>query len=329
MKPSELTGVLEAALRSGNVPLLLGHPGIGKTAIIKQTAARMGWKVEEVYPALSLPEHFQGFPFCEAGKADFRPIGWLRRLVEATEPVLCFLDEIDKATVAVQSVAAQLVYGRTVGGERVPDCVRFALAANRAEDRSGGVRLVNQLVSRCWRVGVECDATQWLEWAEGAGIHAAVRAYISRRPERLDEFNPACAQDSSQDNPRGWECLSRHLAVSDALTIEVAAGYVSDRSATEFVQFRDLLMTLPTFDEVVAAPGGCRIPERPDAAYAVASMLVQMADAPTSAAVCQYLARMAPEIAMYGLAALKKRNKEFTYNKPAIDWMTSTGTKLI
>ena len=340
---------LVRCIAAGNVPLVLGHPGIGKSEIIGQVAELLGYEYLCVYPAIALPEHFQGFPFLDSktGEADFLPLGWLRRIVKATKPVLVLLDEIDKAAGAVQSVCAQLVLGRTVGGYRVPDCVKFACAGNRPEDRAGGTRLVTQFVDRCAHFVLESDANAWLDWVNGAKaetgnlfppdykvpgeVHAEVVSFVQRVPEALDDFDPG--RNGRNSTPRSWVFLSRHLHVADAdggeVTPDEIAAYVSERRASEYVQWRLLLSTCPTYEEAIARPDECRVPDRADAAFATASMVVARADKKKSELACKYLVRFSPEITTFALKALAKRGAEFVRNKVFIDWAKREGLSIV
>jgi hypothetical protein len=349
MNPKGIVRPLVRCIAAGNVPLVLGHPGIGKSEILAQVASLLGYEYLCVYPAISLPEHFQGFPFLDqkSGVADFLPLGWLRRIVEAKSPMLVLLDEIDKAAPTVQSVCAQLVLGRTVGTYKVPDCVKFACAGNRAEDRAGGTRLVSQFVDRCAHFPLEADAGSWLSWVNGdkadlgelfkpdykvaSEVHPEVVSFIQRVPEALDDFDPG--RQGRNSTPRSWVFLSRHLHVAEAdgedVTPEEIAAYVSERRASEYVQWRLLLGTCPSYEEAIARPDECRVPDRADAAYATASMVVARAEKKVAEAACKYLIRFSPEITTFALKALAKRGAEFVRNKAFINWAKKEGLAIV
>ena len=123
---------------------VFGAPGIGKTEIVKQVAALLGFNIVIMHPQIADPTDFKGMPAVivddETGKrvAVFLPFAELKALVEADSPTVAFLDDFGQAPRAVQAAIQQLILERRVDGRKISDNVRFCLAANRAEDVDQG-----------------------------------------------------------------------------------------------------------------------------------------------------------------------------------------------
>jgi hypothetical protein len=327
MKMSELKKVLSGLLKAGLVPLVQGPPGIGKTDAMGQVASDLGWDYLDCFAASKLPEHFGGYPFMQDGKADFLPLGILREMVEARKPVLVFIDELDKCQQGLQNAIAQLVYGRKVGEQAVSKHCHFVLAGNRPEDRAGGVRIVKHLIERVVCLTLECDHEAWLEWALEKDVNPMIRAYISRRPEGLLDYDPA-RPDNAQTNPRKWAQLSKAMEQLPQMPLEAVRGILHERQAVEFAQFQRLVNELPSYDEVIADPSGAKVPEKGDCQYAIAAMMAQNAKVGDAAKVAEYIARLNVEIAGFAYHSLGKRDKEFARNPAFIKWALSVGVEL-
>lgn len=311
---------------AGQVPMILGPPGVGKTDLHGQAARMLGWDYLPLFAASYLPEHFGGFPFRDeaSNTADFLPLGFLRRIIEATCPILVFLDEIDKCGQQVQNAIAQMIQARKIGQHEVPSCVRFCLAGNRPEDRAGGVKIVTHLVERCVELRLDIDPGGWIEWATTKDIHPIIRAYISRRPEALLDFDPD--RVGKQTNPRNYETLS---AIMDkrgvAVPLEILRGVLAEKQAVELSQFARLFDELPGYDEIVANPSRAKVSDKVDCQYAIAAMLGEMAQEGHADPVCEYLARLEPEITGLAFTRLPARSVEFARNPAYIKWQLSTG----
>ena len=313
-------------ISGGEIPLLQSVPGTGKTDCAAQIASTLGWNLLTLYPAISLPEHFQGFPFRspETGEADFEPLGLLRKLVNAKSETLCFVDEIDKANPSVQSCVAQLIQSRTVGHYHIPDCVRFMLAGNRPEDRAGGQRLVTHLTSRCFVFTVKPTAVPWLDWSAENGIHPIIRAFIDRMPQHLLDFDPRRVGQNT--DPRKFEKLSNVMKAQGPgfiPSLALAEGCFSPGVAAEFTAFCRLIDELPSYDEIVADPQNATLPESPSARYAAAAMLAargQLADAEPVAA---YICRLPAEVAAFAFKSLYNRDKGFAKSQSFTKWATA------
>ena len=258
MKPAILSQKLATAFKGGIQLLIVSSPGIGKSAIVEQAVNNAA--LVTMHPAVSDPTDFKGMPAVikATGKssqsfAEFLPFGNLRKLVEATELTVCFIDDIGQAPHAVQAALMQLIHAREVDGTKISDKVVFVGATNDSSHMAGVASILEPVKSR-WNsiIHLEADAKGWRAWALGAGIAPEVIAFIAFRPELLNNFK-ATRELTNCPSPRTVESLSK-LIQAGLDDHELIAGAVGEGFAIEFNAFRKVWKSIPDLDAILAAP---------------------------------------------------------------------------
>jgi len=148
-----------------------------------------------------------GLPELTDGVTRFAPVDWVVRA--SREPVVLFLDEINRATVEVQQCAFQLVLDREINGVKLHPKTRIYAAINE-----GAHYQVNDmgpaLVRRFWTVDLEPTTEDWLNWAKSAKIDSLITEFIKQNPAHLrykGEFEPG----KVYPNPASWHRLDESL----------------------------------------------------------------------------------------------------------------------
>lgn len=103
MTPVQLYEFLKTAIHANLNVLITSPPGCGKTAIVNQVCAEEQADLVPMFPAISDPTDFKGFPFIVSGNAVFLPFGDLKLLKEAKKRTICFLDDLGQASISVQA----------------------------------------------------------------------------------------------------------------------------------------------------------------------------------------------------------------------------------
>jgi hypothetical protein len=212
--------------------LIRGRHGIGKSWIAYQTARGLTWDADEgkTRPVrkgeIPLPVIEQrasqmtegdllGLPSPEMVKvngqaaASLRPFSWLVRA--CTEPVVLFLDEIDRATTEVRQGFFQLGDSRQINGWKLhPGTVIFGAV-------NGGVHAAQYQVAdmdpaeldRWVCFDVEPSIEDWLNWGK-TEVHTILWNFINQNHDHLEhkgEFEPGVVYPSR----RSWHRLSNTL----------------------------------------------------------------------------------------------------------------------
>lgn len=186
--------------------MLWGPPGVGKSSIVKQCAEELGVALIDLRLPQLEPPDLRGIPAPnrESHKAEwFYP----EFLPESGKGIL-FLDEIEKAQVAVKNAALQLVLDRKIGSYTLPDGWSIVGAGNRDDDGCFSLPLGSALCNRMIHFEVEPNYDAWLEWARKNGISDTILGYLNFRQDHLYRYEPG---DNAFPSPRSWEMLNTML----------------------------------------------------------------------------------------------------------------------
>jgi MoxR-like ATPase len=280
LSPPELLELL-ATLPPDRTPFVWGPPGIGKSALVREAAERLGLPCVVLLGTQIAPEDLIGVPRIrelEPGRfaTEFCP----PKAILRPTPYLLFVDELNSAVPDVQKAFYSLILDRRLGDYELPRDSRVVGAGNRVEDRALVRPMATALANRMVHVALEPNAESWLAWANAVGIHPVVLAFIRARPDRLSEPPPSDATPA-YPTPRAWHMLSDAIrATASRLWAALAAGSVGDRAGAEFAAFAARALEAPTLEAVAA--GQAAVPSDPELIYFLgASCLSRLAsDAP-------------------------------------------------
>jgi len=184
------TFVLVASkLPSTQAVLARGPHGIGKSQLISQISKDIiapdgtkGLPVIDRRLAQMTEGDIIGLPELVDGVTRFCPVDWLLRACH--EPVVLFLDEINRATIEVQQCAFQLVLDRELNGHKLHPETRIFCAVNASPEYQ-----VNEmdpaLLDRFWTVDLEPTVEDWLDWASGGTVDDVIVDFIRHYPAHL------------------------------------------------------------------------------------------------------------------------------------------------
>jgi hypothetical protein len=217
-------GTLNYALK------ILGHPGVGKSAIVKQVAQRMNMLFIDTRLAFKENVDLGGYPVPDHAARRmvyFRPKFIPPEEVPAGfDGIVWFLDESNRAHPTVIQTLFQIITERTCGEHALPSSTAIVLAGNLGEGDSTTITEFDDaaLDGRLAVFQLRPRAEEWLAWAREEGLHPSVVRYITLFPDRLwDEAN-------INPNPRGWHQVSLAITHSYGLPGETdLADYLIDQ----------------------------------------------------------------------------------------------------
>lgn len=297
ISPKQLAILLSEAIQRRLPVLIKGKPGVGKTSIVEQAAETAGCDIMVSHPVTADPTDAKGLPWKleNANEATFLPFGDLARAINATRPLVWFLDDLGQGTPAVQAAYMQLLLARRVNGHVLPNCVTFVAATNRREDRAGVSGVLEPVKSRFVTI-VELEAVveEWVEWAYGHDIDPNLIAFLRLRGELLSGSWEAKADIVNSPTPRTWSHANEVLKMNlnPDLRMIALAGAVGEGAAAELVGFLEVAAKLPPIGEFIKNPMTSPLFDDPNLAYAVVSGLARAADASNFASIAAYANRM-------------------------------------
>ena len=252
----------ELVLETGEVPLIIGESGIGKTALAKKLANKNNFKLVVIDGNLLKEGEIGGLPTIESYKSidsngNFQEkkatiYAVHTKLKEIDEEilngnkVLLFIDEINRCEHTVQQELMNLILNREINGYKLHNNVKILAAMNPSNKY--GEDFDYQVVdmdaaqeNRFVWLNMENDYIDWISWAIEFGIETEVIEFISTFPEYLQKIN----EEDVRATPRSYERISKTLKlykekkeiIPRAVFLNVIKGNVGRVIAEEFISF--------------------------------------------------------------------------------------------
>ena len=238
------TGAYRIPVEKQRPMLLMGPPGIGKTAIMEQIASELGINLVSYTITHHTRQSAIGLPFIS--KRDFggeeyavteytmsEIIAAVYEQIERSgihEGIL-FLDEINCVSETLAPMMLQFLQYKTFGTHKVPDGFVIVTAGNPPEYNRSVRDFDIVTLDRVKRLDITADVEAWKRYAYQMGVHGAILAYLDIKKENfyIVKADLAGAQFVTA---RGWEDLSRIMTVYEEMglpiTRELVLQYLED-----------------------------------------------------------------------------------------------------
>lgn len=253
---------VDLVLATGEVPLIVGESGIGKTVLAKDIANKNNWSFIVIDGNLLKEGEIGGLPTIESYTrmnhhganvekkttvyAVHHKLREIDEEIAKGNTVLLFIDEINRCEHTVQQELMNLILNREINGYKLHEGVKIVAAMNPSSKYGADFdyQVVDMDVAQenrfVW-LHMEPDYMQWLDWAIGAGIEPKVIEFISTFPEYLHKNN----EDDIRATPRSYERISgiykiykqQKDSIPRSVFLNVIRGNVGKLIAEEFVNF--------------------------------------------------------------------------------------------
>ncbi|MGL5634928.1 MAG: ATP-binding protein [Sarcina sp.] len=253
---------VELILETGEVPLIVGESGIGKTALAKKIATDNYWNLVVIDGNLLKEGEIGGLPTVEdyvsldskGNKLDKKKTVYavhtklqeIEENIVSGKTVLLFIDEINRCEHTVQQELMNLILNKEINGYKLDGNVKILGAMNPSGKYGGDfdyqvVDMDSAQENRFVWLEMESDHVQWIKWAVEAGIEDKVIEFISTFPEYLNKIN----NDDVRATPRSYERVSKSYALyknrKDSIKrnvfLNIIKGNVGKVIAQEFMAF--------------------------------------------------------------------------------------------
>ncbi|HBF4083008.1 ATP-binding protein [Clostridioides difficile] len=253
---------VDLILSTGEVPLIVGESGIGKTALANKLAKENDWSLIVIDGNLLKEGEIGGLPTIESYvgvnsngyKTEKKTTVYavhnkLREIdeeISKSKTVLLFIDEINRCEHTVQQELMNLILNREINGYKLHDDVKILAAMNPSSKYGSDfdyqvVDMDAAQENRFVWLNMESDHTQWIKWAIDEGIERKVTEFISTFPEYLHKIN----EDDVRATPRSYERVSKiykvykekNNSIPRAVFLNVVKGNVGKVIAEEFISF--------------------------------------------------------------------------------------------
>ena len=239
---TELMTLLEVTPTWQNI-MLAGRHGIGKSQILTRYFKEKGIPVKTLFLGqMSDPGDLLGLPNKDekTGKTVFMPPYWFP--VDG-QPIVLFLDEINRARPEILQTVMDLVLNRKLAGRELPEGSRIIAAGNDGEEYQL-TDLDPALVSRFNIYTFRPTVEDWLLWATRTGLDERILNFIGANPELLDRSADTKEDQGLDKDPdrRAWEKVARLMEnIPNPLPVhqKVVAGIIGVQAAAQlFLSFR-------------------------------------------------------------------------------------------
>ena len=229
-------GLYRIPFRMQRPIILLGPPGVGKTAVVEQIADDLGVN----FVSYSITHHTRqsaiGLPFIAQEEFDgvdyhvseytmseiIAAVHHARKKSGVAEGIL-FLDEVNCVSETLAPAMLQFLQYKVFGMHQLPEGWVVVCAGNPPEYNRAAREFDPAMLDRLMKIEVEPDLRAWQEYAAAHGVHPAVTSYLEAKPGAFYRVR-AAAHGSTIVTARGWEDLSRMLQACEAENIVVPAS---------------------------------------------------------------------------------------------------------
>lgn len=229
--------------------MLRGPHGIGKSQVVRLIAKKLGLPVIDRRLSQMSEGDVIGLPSTTGNMTRFNPPDWYHRA--CNEPVVLFLDELNRATPEVMQAAFQIVLDRELNGHKLHPQTRVFTAINNSASYN-----VNQvdpaLLDRFWVVDINPDTKDWLAWARntdaengGGNIHPTITDFLAGDEKWLDPPKNA-EPDDVHPSRRSWERVNKALVGANVIEdpknsmfYSLSMGFLGPEASIAFQKFAE------------------------------------------------------------------------------------------
>lgn len=237
--------------------LLLGAPGIGKTAVMEQIAQEMGIALVSYSMTHHTRQSALGLPFIahktyggqEYDVSEYTMSEIIAAIYETMEESgiregILFLDEINCVSETLAPAMLQFLQYKVFGRHRVPEGWVIVTAGNPPEYNKSVREFDVVTMDRLKVMEVEADLRTWKEYALERHLHSAVLNFLDLKKEYFYHMETT-PRGRSYVTARGWEDLSEILYHYEAESLRVDESLVgqyirNERIVREFTAYYDL-----------------------------------------------------------------------------------------
>ncbi len=231
--------IVQSICNAGEIPILLGNAGVGKTEIVKQIAEETGRELIILISSQMEPGDLIGMPArdLERKETAYLKPDWFPK----DGNCILFLDEIGRTSTATRSAMLQLLTDRRLHNHRLPENTWIIAASNPFNDRFDQEDIYDDaFVDRFVWLSVMTDPDSWIEWAIDNVLDSSVIEFIRTESQHIggrEDFD----MPDIKPSPRSWAKLSKIMKSMPEndfadMGFSIANGLLGPQAAQSFME---------------------------------------------------------------------------------------------
>ena len=220
---------------------LVGDTGIGKSTIIEEvlrdyillnnkSKPKKRPYLEYLFLAQQEVGDLIGMPTMENGKTTWAAPEWFPNENDAG---LLTFDELADSDPQTRKAVMPLLLTNKLHQHVLPRDVMVICAMNPVGGAFGGMGFTKQFKNRLLFLKVKPTISEWLTFAEKAGLPAYVKSAVAEQPDFFEDSN---------DSNQGWESSTEYDGIPSRRAVTTAAFLLEEMTAEELASFGQELL---------------------------------------------------------------------------------------
>ncbi|MDK2954227.1 MAG: hypothetical protein PWQ27_1610 [Kosmotoga sp.] len=254
LRVEEVKYLSKKIMEAGEIPLVWGHFGVGKTDLAREIAEETGRELIILVISQMEPGDLIGLPARDENKTVFLKPDWWPE----NGNVILMIDEINRAHRSIRNAIMQLLIDRRIHNHLLPEGCWIMAAANPPDEEYDQVELITDpaFMSRFFHLEITPTPTEWIEWAKKVGVPNEINEFIKEYPEFLSRDTIVSMRLELRPSPRSWYKLGRVLKTFSSEDLKkygyvLAAGILGPEAARTFIDQISGKQLLPKAEEVL------------------------------------------------------------------------------
>lgn len=331
--------LVEDCIEANLVPLILGPPGTGKTAMIQQVADQFNLKLIGHNLTTSEPTDLTGFPDLDKEVNGIKRSTFSPPILFPLEgdPIpkgysgwLLNLDELTSAQLEVQVASHKLIHEKKVGQHSLHPACAIVATGNEVDDGNLVMDMGTAMQSRLCTLHVHVDGDEFMRYAVKSNMDYRLRGFLTWKPELIHKFDPN-HDDDTFACPRTNEAMSDLLKLWPEVSptkLPLMIGTTGPAHANALYGYCKIYGTLPSITDFAKDPLSVQIPSKPDVKFALATLIGEAINDTNAEDMMELTRKLPLEFQVLAMTSAAQVNPTIQTDSNVVQWFIDNAKEL-